>query len=265
MLKNKNIFKATIGFIGAGGIASALVSGFCGAEDFRGKINLYNPSPEKALLLKKLYPDKVSVSGSNQELLDRSEVIFPAVVPGVLRQIAGDLKFRSVSRVVHIAAGIKLAETESWYAPAESVVRAVPLPFSSRRIGPIVFWGDDTEIQDLLSLVGSVIRVSSERSLEVLAAVTGMMAPYFALVGETVKWGMSKGVDFKSILDYATSMNEALSVLMRDECTEDIEAFLKKNITPGGMNELGLKILSDGKVRQSWEKALEQIGKCYEL
>ena len=52
----------TLGFIGTGGIASAMVRGFCSAPGFAGKINLtVHKNREKADALKKLFPDRISV------------------------------------------------------------------------------------------------------------------------------------------------------------------------------------------------------------
>ncbi len=251
--------------MGTGGIAAALVKGFCGSPKFEGHVFLHNRSPEKAASLQTLYPDKISVMRSNQEVVDNAEIIFPTLLPSVLREVVSTLTFRKENRIAHLAAAIALPVAKPWYAPAGSVVRCVPLPFASRRIGPVVVYGDDFEIESLLSLVGSVVKVKAEKDLEILAAITGMMVSYYALVGETVQWGMSKGIDFQSALTYTTFMNEALSELMRRDCTEDIEAFLLDNTTPQGMNELGLKIMRDREAYESWVEALEQIGKRYGL
>ncbi len=128
-----------------------------------------------------------------------------------------------------------------------------------------MLYGDDVKSKALLGLLGSVLKVSTEKDLEILAAITGMMVSYYASVGETVKWGMSKGIDFQSVLQYTTFMNEALSTLMRNDCTENIETFLLENTTPCGMNELGLKIMRDSNAYKPWVEALEQIGKHYKL
>jgi pyrroline-5-carboxylate reductase len=254
-----------VGFLGCGGIASALTEGLCGASDFTGRIFVFNRNPAKAEALEALCPDKVKAVRSNQDVVDAAEVIFPALVPDVLRQVAPSLRIRPENRIVHIAAGIKLAEARSWFEPAASIVRCVPLPFAARRMGPVVLYGEDAKCESLLALLGSVVKVGTEKDLEILAAITGMMVSYYALVGETVRWGMSKGIDFKSALDYTTLMNEALSVLMRNDCTEDIEPFLLKHTTPNGMNELGLRIMRGSGAYAAWTEALEQIGRRYGL
>lgn len=265
MAKENPGIDMSVGFMGAGGLSAALVKGLCASDLFKGRIAIYNSSPEKTRVLYELYPEKIVVAESNQDVLNGADIVFPALLPEVLRQVAPTLRFRKENRVVHVAAGIDLAEANPWYIPARSVVRAVPLPFAAERIGPVVLYGNDVPVHSLLSLIGSVVAVSDERSLEILAAVTGMMAPYYALVGETVKWGMAKGADFGSVLDYTTSMDEALSAMMRKNCGEDIDSYVEANVTPNGMNEMGLRMMKESGAYDAWRNALESIGSRYGL
>jgi len=255
----------TVGFTGTGGIAAALAKGLCSSGDFSGRIYVYDRNDYKTSALKDLYPDSIIIAKSNQEVIDNADVVFPTLRPQTLRQVAPSLKFRRGNRIVHLAAGIKIEEARQCFEPSCCIVRAVPLPFASRRIGPVVLYGDDPVCEKLLSILGEVVKVETEKDLEILAAITGMMVSYYGIVGETVKWATSKGIKFQSAMKYATLMNEALLVLMRNDCTEDIETFLTENTTPHGMNELGLKIMREGGVFESWTGALQQIGKHYDL
>ena len=261
----KSIYKTTIGFIGAGGIASALAKGFCSAESFTGEVFMYDINPERTNSMKKLFPGKITIAESNQEVIEKAEVIIPALLPTILPQVAPKLKFRKENRIVHIAAGIKLDKAKEMFHPAYSVIRSVPLPFAAGRYGPVALYGNDPELKDLLGLIGFVVETQTEKELEILAVITGMMVSFHALTGETVKWGLSKGADFKSALQYTTSMNEALSVLMRNDCDEDIEAFLKENSTPNGTNEMGLKMMREADAYRTWLSALDKIAERYQL
>ncbi|MEG1911260.1 MAG: NAD(P)-binding domain-containing protein [Cloacibacillus sp.] len=254
-----------IGFIGTGGIATALAKGFCTAPEFEGKVYVFDINKERTDCLKKLYPDKIIVAASNQELVNNVDVVFPTLLPMVLEKVAPEINFRKANHVIHIAAGTKISKAAPWFAPAQSVVRAVPLPFAARKIGPVVLFGDDELSREVLALLGTIVKVKSEKDLEVLAAVTGVMVPYYGLVGEIVRWCMTKDLDFKSALDYTSYMNEALSTLMREDCTEDIEAFMLENTTPGGMNELGWDEMKATDGYGPWRSALEKIGKHYDL
>lgn len=254
-----------VGFIGTGGIATALAKGFCSSPDFAGKVWVFDINPERTAALKDQYPEKIVVASTNQELADNVDVIFPTLLPDVLAKVAPSIKFRTENHIIHIAAGTKIAKAAPWFAPAGSIVRAVPLPFAARRIGPVVLFGDDKLSFDLLSILGDVVKVRTEKDLEVLAAVTGMMVSYYGLVGEMVRWCMTKDLDFRNALDYTTFMNEALSTLMRQDCTEDVEAFMLENTTPRGMNELGWNEMKRTEAYKPWVEALEKIGKHYDL
>ena len=119
----------TLGFIGTGGIASAMVRGFCSSPDFSGRINLtVHKNREKADALKKLFPDRISVHESNQAAADASDVVFICVLPQQHEAVVRALRFRADQRVMHITGGAKLADSLALYAPAKSAARAIPLP-----------------------------------------------------------------------------------------------------------------------------------------
>ena len=256
---------ARVGFIGTGGIAAALVRGLCGSERFNGKIYVHDIDASKTEALHNCYPDFVIVADSNQQLINSVEFVFPALLPKVLEQVVPQLTFREENRIIHIAAGIKLLKAEPWFTPSKSVVRAVPLPFAGKRIGPVILYGGDEKSLELLSLIGSVVNVKTERELEVLAVVTGLMAPYYNLMGEIVRWCVSRNMKFQDALEYTNRMCEALSQLMRCDCSEDMEGFLMEHITPMGTNELALNMLKEDKAYEPWIAALDKIGERYDV
>ncbi|MDO4562170.1 MAG: NAD(P)-binding domain-containing protein [bacterium] len=251
---------ATLGFIGTGGITSFLVRGLCSAPEFTGKVILsVHKNGEKAEALRALFPERITISRSNQEVADLSGVVFIAVLPKQHEAVAGGVTFRPEHRIVHVTGGVKLESSLALYAPAQSAVRAIPLPFAARRMGPTLFYGKDPLCRELFSMLGTVVEVKTEKELEVLGPMTGMMVPYYGLIAAYVKWGMEKGLSFRTMLDYSCYMNEALSSFMRTDCTEDVEAFLTDNSTPGGVNELGLRLLRERGVYDRWSDVLEDV------
>lgn len=255
-----------VGFIGTGGIATALAKGFCASPEFEGSVLAFDIDRQKTEALRAEYPEKIVVPASNQELIEMSDVVFPTLLPHVLEKVAPALRFRKENHVIHIAAGTKLSKAAPWFAPASGVVRAVPLPFAAKRMGPVVLFGDDKLCEALLALLGTVVKVKTERDLEVLAAVTGLMVPYYGLVNEVTEWCLAKGMDYQSALDYICYMNEALSALMRQECGYGrAEAFMSASATQGGMNELAWKVMKERHAYGPWRDSLEKIGKYYDL
>ena len=123
----------TLGFIGTGGIASAMVRGFCSSPEFSGKINLtVHKNREKADALKKLFPGRIFIHESNQAVVDGSDVAFICVLPQQHEEVVRALRFRADQRVMHITGGAKLADSLALYAPAKSAARAIPMPFAAR-------------------------------------------------------------------------------------------------------------------------------------
>ncbi len=253
-----------LGFIGTGGIASAMVRGFCSSPEFSGKIYLsVHKHREKADALKALAPERISVCESNQAVADCADVVFICVLPEQHMEVVRALRLREDQRVMHITGGVKLADSLALYAPARSAARAIPLPFAARRTGPMLFYGTDETLASLMALIGTLVRVNDERELEILGPVTGMMVPYYALLGESVRWGMEKGLGFRAALDYSSLMNEVLSSFMRTDCGEDVESFLVENSTPGGVNELGLKLLRERGFYGEWREVLDAVYERY--
>lgn len=253
-------YDMNIGFIGTGGITSAMVRGLCSSSEFKGKIILsVHRNRSRAEELQSLYPEVISVSECNQDVADRSDIVAIALPPTVHEDVVKSVKFKESHRIIHITGGVKLEKSAPLYAPAMSYVRAIPLPFVARNMGPVLYYGEDEVCEAILALMGTVVKVKSERDLEILGPVTGLMVPYYALVGEYVKWTGEKGIDSKSCIDYVCCMNEALSSYMRTDCGEDIEKFLVQNSTPGGVNEMGLKMLREKGAFSLWSEVLDSL------
>lgn len=255
-----------VGFIGTGGIASAMAKGFCTSPRFKGKVLLsVHRNPQRAERLKAQFPDKVEIHRSNQEIADGALIVAPCILPAKLKEVVTAVRFRKEHRIIHLAAGTSLALAKKYCAPAEHVVRTVPMPFSSMRMGPLVFYGDDPLLEDVLGCIGTVLKVKEEKDLSILAAVTGLMVPYYQLVATIAEWCGGKGMDEKTAADFTCLMHEALAVLMRSECDGDFEAFMDENTTPGGTNEMALSMLKEAGVYEPWKIALEKIGKRYDI
>lgn len=236
----------TLGFIGAGSIADKMVRGFLLAPEFTGNIVLWvHKNTKYADALKALAPERIIISYNAQEIIDKSDAVFIAVLPTVLHEALSVLKFTGKNHVISIVGGSRIAETMECYKGAASICRAIPLPFCARRIGPVLLYGKDELSHKIMSLIGKVVTLSDQNEFDILGPITGMMVPYFAFVAEYAQWAQKHGMSCKTALDYTCYMNSALSDFMQTDCTEDFEAFLTENATPGGVNELGLKVLRE--------------------
>ena len=114
-----------LGFIGTGGITSAIVTGLCTAEGAAGPIWVSPRNQEKARELKERF-EQVQVGQTNQEVLDNAEIVVLAFLPQQKEEILPPLTFREDQAVVNLLAGI----------PVSNIVRHVAPPGRSRGSSP---------------------------------------------------------------------------------------------------------------------------------
>lgn len=245
----------SLGFIGTGVIASAIVTGICAKGDLDYKIFLSPRNAGRAAELAKKFPN-VTVTSSNQEVLDNTEWVVISVVPEIGEEVLKLLSFREDHRVINLMSDRKLPEVANWIGKTKSLVHMVPLPFISGRIGPIVIYPSDDDVESLFNPLGEIIAVNNLEKVEALAAITALMSSYYKLLWEIVKWGKEKGLTEKESLDYTTTFFKALSIQGRKDKNLDI---LVKEMTPGGLNEMALLTIKKEKSFEPWIEALELV------
>lgn len=204
--------------------------------------------------------DNVMIAGSNQEVLDKSEWVVLSVVPQLGQEIIRPLSFREDHRVINLMSDRKLPEIASWIGKTRTLVHMVPLPFASRRIGPIVIYPKDEDVANLFAPIGEIISVDEVEKVEALAAITALMSSYYQLLWEIVKWAKGKGLSEKESTDYTIAFFEALSIQAHH--IEDMSlSSLSKEMTPGGLNEMALIKIKNENSFQPWIEALELVMK----
>ena len=80
----------TLGLIGTGKIGAAVMNGFCSEGGWQPRhVYISNRTKAKADALKASYPDRVSIESSNQDIIDKGDVIFIGLLPNVAREVLG--------------------------------------------------------------------------------------------------------------------------------------------------------------------------------
>ena len=115
-----------VGFIGAGNMASALISGMISAG-FKPE-NIIASSPGKDhldLLSNKL---GIKTSNDNELVFKESEVIIFAVKPNVLKTVLEEYKnfYSEEMLLISVAAGFKILDIEAVLTPGQRIIRAMP-------------------------------------------------------------------------------------------------------------------------------------------
>ena len=108
-----------VGFIGVGTITEAVVTGLCEAEVPGLSILLSPRSVDRSRRLSERYT-AVEVAADNQQVLDRSELVFLAVRPQDAGDVLGALDFRRDLKVVSFIATVSSAGCSGRSGPPSS-------------------------------------------------------------------------------------------------------------------------------------------------
>jgi len=247
-----------LGFIGTGAITTAMVEGLCKADNPPADILLSPRNMKKAEKLVARFAS-VRIAGNNQVVADESDCVVLAVIPQIAQSVLGELHFRKKQKIISLIAIKPISEIRSLVHPASDIIRAIPLPTVARRMGPIAFFPHTLWADNLFRDIGDPIAVTDENELGIIAAVTALIAPYYALMESVRGWGVASGMDSKASGNYVGSMFQALSVLAREAPTNCVEDLSAESSTPGGLNEQALKEIREQGGFDAFTKALDVV------
>jgi len=247
----------TIGFLGTGVIASALVEGFCQADTAYPLI-VSPRNAEKAAALAAKYPRRVRVAADNQQVLDEADWLILAVVPSKGEEILRALHFRPEHKVINLLSDKSLPQIAAWIGPTQLLVHMVPLPYVAQRIGPIALYPPNREVTELVAPLGQIVAVESAQEIKVLAAITALMAPYYTLLQQIVAWSGGEGLEEMPAKTYTAAFFGALSHLALAAEPGGL-LMLSQEMTPGGLNEMAKNYIEAQHGFGCWVEALDPV------
>jgi len=255
----------TIGFIGGGNMAQALLEGVLSAGLFdTDNVWVSDVRAERLQELKGMY--NVHTTVDNTELTRQADIIVlsvkPQVMAGVLDGIAGTLKGGVL--VISIAAGITTAAIKATLGDVQ-IVRVMPNTPALVGAGASGLYNDSATEEGLktalniCSSVGRAIEVESEDLIDAVTAISGSgPAYYFLLMEEMIKAAVELGLTEENAktLVLQTAKGAALLAESAQEQSEDPAVLRQKVTSPGGTTEAALKVMNKSGFGQIVLKAL---------
>jgi pyrroline-5-carboxylate reductase len=260
----------TIGFIGAGNMAEALIKGVINSK-------LYAPenvfiSDIRAERLKEL-AEKYSVVAykENNELAAKAQTVVLSIKSQNMTDVLESIKdsIGSGKLVISIAAGIKVANIAAILEDI-AIVRVMPNTpaligqgagalFANERAKPML-----SKAAEILSAVGKAVIVDDEDLIDAVTALSGSgPAYYFLLMEEMIKTGARLGLpeDIAKDLVLQTAKGAGLLAVEADKNGESPAVLRQKVTSPGGTTEAALGVFKEGKISELISAA---INRAYE-
>ena len=252
-----------VGFIGAGNMASALISGMISAG-FKSE-NIMASSPGKSHLEFLSNSFGIKTSNDNELVFKESEVLIFAVKPNILRTVLEEYKNTPSEGVllISVAAGFKILDIETILSSEQRIIRAMPNTPSSIGSGVTAISlnknatdDDQQNAEDLFNCVGEVVHIQ-EREMDLYTALIGSGPAYVFYLMESL-------LDSSSELEMDESMKKNMigSMIAGSAklalLSENSPEKLRENVTsPGGVTQRAIEEFEKSGVKKTIIEAIE--------
>jgi len=243
---------STIGFIGAGNMAYALISGLIN-NDFPAE-NIAVSDLSSELLSQRKTEFNLKVFTDNTDLVNNCDIIVLAVKPQVLFDVCDQIKndISDKHLIISIAAGIRSHDINRWLGKGRAIVRTMPNTPALLGKGIAGMFANEevsdeqkTNSEDIINAVGSSIWVESEDMVDAVTAVSGSGPAYFFLMIESMtKAGMALGLDEESAnkLSIETALGAAM---MAKNSSDNVHELRAKVTSPNGTTQAAIESFQD--------------------
>lgn len=251
----------TIGFIGAGRMAEAIVKGLLSSKVVsEPDICVSDADPARRKHMQDTY--SISVVNDNQRVGALSDIIILAIKPQVLPEVVRSIAVGKGKLLISIAAGIKIQFLENSF-PDVPVIRVMPNNPALVQAGISAIVSGKNAKKDhlenakkIFGAVGEVVEIKEEL-MDAVTGLSGSGPAFVYLVIEAMaeagqKLGIEKSVSEK--LAVQTVLGAAETMLKIGKSARELREMVA---SPGGTTIEGLKVLEKRKFAEALVEAIK--------
>lgn len=254
-----------IAFIGAGNMASSIISGLLDSGHPAESISAADPFPASLERLRKLGP--VAVYNDNAEAVATADVIVLAVKPQIIAEAASSIA-KTVDAngpvVISIAAGVTITSMQAKLGPMAAIVRAMPNTPALLRCGATGLFANAESTsqqrdsaQTILEAVGMTFWVKAEQELDAVTALSGSGPAYFFLFMEAmVDAGEKLGLDREDATNLALETSLGASRMAIEHQDVGLAELRRRVTSPGGTTESAIASFEQDKLEDVVARAM---------
>lgn len=245
---------STIGFIGGGNMAEALIKGVIESGVYKPEnIIVSDIRVERLNYIAEKY--NITITEDNGELAEKADLIVLSVKPQnmseVLEEIKGNVNKETL--VISIAAGVRTQKIANLLGEM-AIVRVMPNTPALIGKGTSALFANTKgqsrldEAEKIFSAVGSCFFVADEGLMDAVTAVSGSgPAYYFLLTEEMIKAAVELGFDDETAkkLVLQTALGAASLAVEADKDGQSPADLREKVTSVGGTTEAALKVFKE--------------------
>jgi len=255
----------TIGFIGGGNMAQAIMRGLLQAGHDPAAISVCDPDEQQRSAVQNI-DAQISATADVAAVASASDLLVLAVKPQVMPTVASQvaqLARRNGQIVASVAAGITLSALGHWFGDATPAIRIMPNQpaligqgMSGLCANAAVDAAGKGAADYLMAATGKAIWFTDEDLMDAVTAISGSGPAYFYLIMEAMADVATElGFDEQTarLLSTQTALGAAEVAASRPEPLSE----LRRQVTsPGGTTAAAINTLETEGIRDIFRKAL---------
>lgn len=253
-----------VGFIGGGNMARALAGGLVSSGYPPANLMIADPDDARRKALEIELPG-ITITDDNNTVAAAVECLVLAVKPQLMREVCRGLAATvQVSKplIISVAAGTHSRDIDDWLGAALPVVRVMPNQPALLLEGASGMYANElttseqrARASEILSAVGSVVRVPDEDSIDAVTAISGTGPAYFyflidMLIQSAEDFGLDHQAAHKLVMDTAKG-----SAMLAAVSGETMQAMIEHVRSPGGTTAAAFEVFDDRRVRAIFAEA----------
>lgn len=253
-----------ITFIGAGNMASAIISGLIKNGYPSSNINVSEPRTGKTSKLKDKF--NIKTFTSNQRAVKDANIIVFAVKPQIMSDVCHDLKDINLNDklVISIAAGVKCTTIENSCQQPLSIIRAMPNTPALIGYGSTAFFANTNATpaqikmaEIIFNAIGNSYQLKSEKLINAVTAASGSSPAYFFLIIDAmIKTAISQGIEPSIAKKLVVETALGATKMIQEDPNTSIST-LKENVTSkGGTTAAALNVFNRADICSIVENAM---------
>jgi pyrroline-5-carboxylate reductase len=252
-----------IGFIGSGNMTTSIVSGML-KNDFNAK-DIYLSDRDAEQLAKKQQQFGVNTA-QNIEIFESCPVIFLAVKPQNIEEVAYLLPAHTTTTIVSIAAGISTARLQKLFGTTR-IIRAMPNTPSMVGLGATGLFALTEKnylVEKIFDSIGISVWVEEEEQIDTITALSGSGPAYFYMMFEAmISSAVAAGIDYKIAKKLCLQTAMGASVMAK---IEDPKILREQVTSKGGTTAAALEVFQHHGFEDIINKAMNAAkNRAYEL
>ena len=262
----------TIGFLGAGHLGAAIISGMLadGANGFSPKhIHATCKSAASAAYLKQAHG--ISAHTDNRRLVADSDYIILGVKPAQMKDVLDELAACNLDDkiLITLAAGIRIEHYRRILGDDAVIIRAMPNVAASRQASLTGIYSDDDlapEEEDLINTIftaiGETAWLDDETQIDGITALSGSgIAYFFRLMQAMLDAGERYGFERDELYDIITwtAVGAGTLALDNNATPPEFADYCKQIAVPGGTTEAALNTFNNANIDRIVDDAMSAV------